>query len=156
MRCKAKSRSVIIALLAIVSAPAAADAIRQTKGDFYDAFRQLDVDLPTPNVYRTASGAPGEKYWQQEASYRIDVRLDLNSWPQNARLQVRVANDGASERANFTLKVGEDEIPAVVPPGEVVLSGITDPRYSTSATVYVGIQDRGASPAHLVGWLFYR
>ncbi|HEY5654654.1 MAG TPA: M1 family metallopeptidase, partial [Woeseiaceae bacterium] len=76
MRCKAKSRSVIIALLAIVSAPAAADAIRQTKGDFYDAFRQLDVDLPTPNVYRTASGAPGEKYWQQEASHKIRVKLD--------------------------------------------------------------------------------
>ena len=31
---------------------------------------------------------------------------------------VRVANDEASERASFTLTVGEDEIPAVVPPGE--------------------------------------
>ena len=27
-----------------------ADAIRQTKSEHYDAFRQLDVDLPTPNV----------------------------------------------------------------------------------------------------------
>ncbi len=52
------------------------DAIRQTKGDFYDAFRQLDVDLPTPNVYRTASGAPGAEYWQQRADYKIDVTLD--------------------------------------------------------------------------------
>ncbi len=62
---------------AALLAPAVhADAIRQTKGDFYDAFRQLDVDLPTPNVYRTASGAPGAQYWQQRADYRIDVRLD--------------------------------------------------------------------------------
>jgi len=53
-----------------------ADAIRQTKGDFRDAFRQLDVDLPTANVYRTASGAPGSQYWQQRADYKIKVRLD--------------------------------------------------------------------------------
>lgn len=53
-----------------------ADAIRQTKGDHYDAFRQLDVDLPTPNVYRTASGAPGSQYWQQRADYKIEVELD--------------------------------------------------------------------------------
>jgi len=53
-----------------------ADANRQTKSDHYDAFRQLDVDLPTPNVYRTASGAPGTQYWQQRANYKIDVALD--------------------------------------------------------------------------------
>ena len=33
---------------------------------------------------------------------------------------------------------------AVVPPGEIMLSGITEPRYNSSAMVYVGIQDRGA------------
>jgi len=67
---------LILATLLVLSGTAQADAIRQTKGDFYDAFRQLDVDLPTPNVYRTASGAPGPQYWQQRADYRIKVRLD--------------------------------------------------------------------------------
>ncbi len=55
---------------------AAADAIVQTKGDWQDKFRQLEVDLPTPNTYRTASGAPGHQYWQQRADYRIEVKLD--------------------------------------------------------------------------------
>jgi hypothetical protein len=32
----------------------------------------------------------------------------------------------------------------IVPPGRVTLTGITDPRYNSSATVYVGIQDEGA------------
>ena len=32
----------------------------------------------------------------------------------------------------------------IVPPGRVTLAGITDPRYNSSATVYVGIQDEGA------------
>ena len=67
--------SIALSLLFVVHS-ASADAIRQTKGDFYDAFRQLDVDLPTPNVYRTASGAPGVQYWQQRADYKISVTLD--------------------------------------------------------------------------------
>lgn len=40
-----------------------------------DAFRQLDEVLPTPNSYRTASGAPGQNYWQQKVDYDIDVEL---------------------------------------------------------------------------------
>ena len=66
----------ITLLVLLLSGLAHGDAIRQTKNDHYDAFRQLDVDLPTANVYRTASGAPGPQYWQQRADYKIDVRLD--------------------------------------------------------------------------------
>ena len=39
-------------------------------------FRQLEEILPTPNHYRTASGAPGDAYWQQRADYEIEVELD--------------------------------------------------------------------------------
>lgn len=39
-------------------------------------FRQLDYELPTPNVYRTASGAPGHAYWQNTADYVMNVTLD--------------------------------------------------------------------------------
>ncbi len=39
-------------------------------------FEQLGGILPSPNEYRTASGAPGAKYWQQRADYDIDVTLD--------------------------------------------------------------------------------
>ena len=39
-------------------------------------FKQLHEELPTPNVYRTASGAPGHEYYQQTADYIIDVELD--------------------------------------------------------------------------------
>ena len=41
-----------------------------------DSFRELTEILPTPNDYRTASGAPGHEYWQQRADYKIDVTLD--------------------------------------------------------------------------------
>src|SRR6185369_16546985 len=46
------------------------------KADHGNKFEQLGTILPTPNEYRTASGAPGNKYWQQKADYEIDVTLD--------------------------------------------------------------------------------
>ena len=39
-------------------------------------FEQLGTELPTPNSYRTSSGAPGAKYWQQRADYSIDVEVN--------------------------------------------------------------------------------
>ena len=39
-------------------------------------FKQLHEELPTPNVYRTASGAPGHQYYQQQANYKISVELN--------------------------------------------------------------------------------
>lgn len=39
-------------------------------------FKQLDQELPTPNEYRTAAGAPGHNYYQQQADYKINVSID--------------------------------------------------------------------------------
>ena len=39
-------------------------------------FEQLGTILPTANEYRTASGAPGSKYWQQRCDYDITCELD--------------------------------------------------------------------------------
>jgi hypothetical protein len=36
----------------------------QSKSKHSDKFRQLEENLPTPNEYRSASGAPGHRYWQ--------------------------------------------------------------------------------------------
>ena len=39
-------------------------------------FKQLKELLPTPNLQRTASGAPGLKYTQQKVDYKMDIILD--------------------------------------------------------------------------------
>lgn len=39
-------------------------------------FAQLGQELPTPNEYRNAAGAPGHNYYQQKADYSIEVELD--------------------------------------------------------------------------------
>ena len=42
----------------------------------YNKFKQLKEEVATPNVYRTASGAPGHMYYQNEAAYVMNVVLN--------------------------------------------------------------------------------
>ena len=64
--------SLLLGLIAWLT-PASA----QLEGNTNDnPFRQLYDVLPTPNSVRTASGAPGHEYWQQQVDYVMDIRLD--------------------------------------------------------------------------------
>lgn len=53
--------------------------------------KQVEV-LIDPTVAHTFVNAVLD--WGLPFGNRVDMRLDLNAWPQHARLQVRVANDG--------------------------------------------------------------
>ena len=39
-------------------------------------FKQLYEEFSTPNQYRSASGAPGPAYYQQQADYKMDIVLN--------------------------------------------------------------------------------
>jgi len=39
-------------------------------------FKQMYEEFATPNTYRSASGAPGPDYYQQQADYKMDIELD--------------------------------------------------------------------------------
>ena len=52
-------RKLALSLLAMAAFAVQAQNVNTSK------FRQLGQELPTPNVYRTASGAPGHEYYQQ-------------------------------------------------------------------------------------------
>lgn len=54
----------------------AQDIQNNPKSNHGNKFEQLGTILPTPNVYRTASGAPGNQYWQQRCDYDIVCELD--------------------------------------------------------------------------------
>lgn len=47
-----------------------------SQGKYEQKFEQLGTKLPTPNTYRTGSGAPGPSYWQQKADYEINVEIN--------------------------------------------------------------------------------
>lgn len=53
-----------------------ASAFAQQPASWEGKFEQLDALLPTPNAYRTGSGAPGSAYWQQRADYVIEAEVN--------------------------------------------------------------------------------
>src|ERR1700742_4761238 len=67
-----------IATLAFcITGAAFAQDIQNNPGSNHgNKFEQLGTILNTPNEQRTASGAPGAKYWQQRADYDIKCTLD--------------------------------------------------------------------------------
>lgn len=65
-----------LALLLGLSTPAAAQVAGSHEGLGVSQAIFSGPPLSPPNEYRAGSGAPGPAYWQQEADYRISVRLD--------------------------------------------------------------------------------
>lgn len=67
-------------LLALVPCFLTAQENKQTPKEpgHYDTnkFSQMYDLLATPNMFRTASGAPGPAYYQQQADYKMDIILD--------------------------------------------------------------------------------
>ena len=63
-------------LMSTISVLVAQDIRNNPTSNHGNKFEQLGTILPTPNEYRTASGAPGPKYWQQRADYDIKATLD--------------------------------------------------------------------------------
>ena len=59
-----------------------------------DPFARLDdAELPSPNRFRAASGAPGPDYWQQQVDYDIDVRLDTETHQLQGREAITYHNN---------------------------------------------------------------
>jgi len=69
-------RFLLISSLFFVHALFAQNIMNNPGSNHGNRFEQLGTILPTPNEYRTASGAPGPKYWQQRADYVIKCELD--------------------------------------------------------------------------------
>ncbi len=122
---------LVCSLLLSVCAPAAA----QSKSRPSDKFRQLEEELPTPNDYRAASGAPGHRYWQQRADYSIDAELDDVNRRITARETVTYYNNSPDALSYLWLQLDQnifardseanvaDEAPDFTPtpePGEAV------------------------------------
>ncbi|MDE3253348.1 MAG: M1 family metallopeptidase [Bacteroidota bacterium] len=68
--------SYLFLLLACMGSIQAQDIHNNPGSNHGNKFEQLGTILPTPNEFRTASGAPGPKYWQQRADYNIKCELD--------------------------------------------------------------------------------
>jgi Peptidase family M1 domain len=72
-------------------------------------FEQLGTILPTPNEYRTASGAPGPKYWQQRADYDIKCELDEKNLKLTGSETVTYFNNSPNTLTYIWLQLDENE-----------------------------------------------
>lgn len=57
------------------------------------------VSLPTPNAYRSASGAPGPQYWQQRVDYKLAATLDTAAKKLTGTETVRYVNNSPDSLA---------------------------------------------------------
>ena len=72
-------------------------------------FEALGTILPTPNEYRTASGAPGPKYWQQKADYDIKCDLDEDKQRLTGSETITYSNNSPNELTYLWLQLDENE-----------------------------------------------
>lgn len=72
-------------------------------------FEQLGTILSTPNEQRTASGAPGVKYWQQRADYDIKCSLDEQQLMLTGAEKVTYFNNSPDVLTYIWLQLDENE-----------------------------------------------
>ncbi|WP_027376127.1 M1 family metallopeptidase [Kaistella palustris] len=72
-------------------------------------FEQLGTILPTPNIYRTASGAPGQGYWQNRADYNITAYLDEEKRNLRGSETVTYYNNSPDDLDYLWLQLDENE-----------------------------------------------
>lgn len=74
-----------------------------------ERFEQLGTMLRTPNVYRTASGAPGHMYWQQQANYVINVELDDENQSIKGSEKVTYINNSPDQLTYLWVQLEENQ-----------------------------------------------
>jgi len=89
--------------------PATAQNILNNPGSNHgNKFEQLGTILPTPNEYRTASGAPGPKYWQQRCDYDITCELDEPNRKLSGKEIVTYYNNSPNDLTYLWLQLDEN------------------------------------------------
>src|SRR6185436_10340241 len=105
-------RKVISFLLIITcfGALSRAQNIQNNPGSNHgNKFEQLGTIMPTPNEYRTASGAPGPKYWQQRCDYDIKCELDENNLKLTGSEAVTYFNNSPNTLTYLWLQLDENQ-----------------------------------------------
>jgi hypothetical protein len=99
-----------LTFLLFIGISANAQDIKNNPGSNHgNRFEQLGTILPTPNEYRTASGAPGPKYWQQRCDYDIVCELDEPNRRLTGRETLTYFNNSPDVLTYLWLQLDENE-----------------------------------------------
>ncbi len=100
---------IVIAILAFSNLLFAQDIRNNPSSNHGNKFEQLGTILPTPNEYRTASGAPGPKYWQQRCDYDITAELDEVNLKLSGKETITYYNNSPDVLSYLWLQLDENE-----------------------------------------------
>lgn len=103
-------KKILFALLSITTISSfSQDGKNNPNSNHGNKFEQLGTILPTPNEYRTASGAPGPKYWQQRADYDIKCELDETNLRLTGHETITYFNNSPDQLSYLWLQLDENE-----------------------------------------------
>jgi len=68
----------------------------------------LPVDLPPPDDFRTAAGAPGASYWQQRVDYEIRVSLDPEAHRITGKQKVTYTNNSPDSLTSIWFQLDQN------------------------------------------------
>ena len=103
-------KKIIAAVVCFCTLQVHAQDIRNNPGSNHgNRFEQLGTILPTPNEYRTASGAPGPKYWQQRCDYDITCVLDEANRNLKGKETITYINNSPDVLTYIWLQLDENE-----------------------------------------------
>jgi len=75
-------------------------------------FSQMYDLLATPNMFRTASGAPGPAYYQQQADYKIDIELDDRNSKLNGSETITYSNNSPDSLEYLWIQLDQNQAKA--------------------------------------------
>ena len=100
---------LLSSLLMIISAATEAQIQNNSGSNHANKFEQLGTVLPTPNEQRTASGAPGPKYWQQRVDYDIKCELDEAGNKLTGSETITYLNNSPETLSYFWMQLDENQ-----------------------------------------------
>ena len=110
------------------------ETTKTTSSDYRnpDKFKQMYDLLATPNMYRTASGAPGPEYYQQQADYKIDIELDDKNQKLYGSETITYTNNAKESLDYLWIQLDQNE-KARNSNSPLVENNKTDPAFTTQA-----------------------
>jgi hypothetical protein len=100
-------------------------------------FRRLE--LPTPNAFRAASGAPGSRYWQNRADYRLEARVDTATRVLTGSSRIRYTNHSPDTLAFLWLQLDQE----IFSPGSINRSAPPPPLLFAGAPFDMAVNEEG-------------
>ncbi|MEA1786693.1 M1 family metallopeptidase [Arenibacter sp. GZD96] len=156
-------------MVAFVSAQEETQKEREPGHYSQSRFKQLYEEFATPNMFRTASGAPGPAYYQQQADYKMDIELDdknakiygvetityTNNSPDQLEFLWLQLDQNTRTKDSKALLKNSDAISEAIPP-QSFLKNYVEPSFDGGFNIEYVQDAAGKALTYTVNWTMMR